>query len=133
MARVTVEDCLEKVENRFALVLLAAQRTRQLMKGEDPMLDTSGDNKEAVMALREIAAGEIGLADMARIRAENERADAAEQAALAQNAAQARAEALARLQAALPDTSAAIQAAPTPPAPVPSITSSPEASINESA
>lgn len=133
MARVTVEDCLEKVENRFALVLLAAQRTRQLMKGEDPMLDTSGDNKEAVMALREIAAGEIGLEDMARIRAENERADAAEQAALAQNAAQARAEALARLQAALPDTSAAIKAAPTPPAPVPSITSSPEASINESA
>jgi len=133
MARVTVEDCLEKVENRFALVLLAAQRTRQLMKGEDPMLDTSGDNKEAVMALREIAAGEIGLKDMARIRAENERADAAEQAALAQNAAQARAEALARLQAALPETSAAIQAAPTPAAPMSSLSAAPEASINESA
>ena len=91
MARVTVEDCLEKVENRFALVLLASQRTRQLMKGENARLDNDGDNKEAVTALREIADGLISLDDMARIRAENDAADAAERAALAANAAQARA------------------------------------------
>lgn len=102
MARVTVEDCLEQVENRFALVLLAAQRTRQLMKGEEPLLDDTGDNKEAVTALREIAAGSITLDDMARIRAENDAADREERAALAENAAQARAAALARMQAALP-------------------------------
>jgi DNA-directed RNA polymerase subunit omega len=93
MARVTVEDCLKKVENRFALVLLASQRTRQLMKGED-----AGENKEAVTALREIADGLISLNDIARIRAENDAVDAAERAALAENAAQARAAALVRLQ-----------------------------------
>jgi DNA-directed RNA polymerase subunit omega len=98
MARVTVEDCLEQVENRFALVLLAAQRARQLMKGEEALLDNKDDNKEAVTALREIAAGEITLADMARLRAENDAADAAERQALAENAAQARQEALSRLQ-----------------------------------
>jgi len=102
MARVTVEDCLEKVENRFALVLLASQRTRQLMKGDEPLVDNEGDNKEAVTALREIAAGVITLDDMARIRSENDEADRAERAALAENAAQARAAALARMQAALP-------------------------------
>jgi DNA-directed RNA polymerase subunit omega len=102
MARVTVEDCLEKVENRFALVLLAAQRTRQLMKGEEALLESSGDNKEAVTALREIADGLITLDDLGRIRAENEAADAAERAALAENAAQARATALARMQAGSP-------------------------------
>jgi len=102
MARVTVEDCLDQVENRFALVLLAAQRTRQLMKGEEARLEAEGDNKEAVTALREIAAGEITLDDMARIRADNDRAAAAERAALAQQAAEARATALARMQAAMP-------------------------------
>ena len=57
MARVTVEDCLEREENRFALVLLAAQRARQIMKGAHPL--TTGKNKAAVMALREIAAGKV--------------------------------------------------------------------------
>jgi len=57
MARITVEDCLEKVENRFALVLLAAERTRQLLKGSEPLVKT--DNKEGVIALREIAAGKV--------------------------------------------------------------------------
>ena len=99
MARVTVEDCLDQVENRFALVLLAAQRTRQLMKGEEALLDNDDDNKEAVTALREIAAGLVSLKDMSRLRSENARADA-ERSALAENQAQARAEALARLQAA---------------------------------
>ena len=53
MARVTVEDCLEKVDNRFALVILAAERSRQISKGS-PML-VPCRNKPAVAALREIA------------------------------------------------------------------------------
>ncbi len=57
MARVTVEDCLEREENRFALVILAAYRTRQLMKGSDALVHSK--NKAAVTALREIAAGYI--------------------------------------------------------------------------
>jgi len=57
MARVTVEDCLEREENRFALVILASNRTRQLMKGADPLLKTK--NKPAVTSLREIAAGKV--------------------------------------------------------------------------
>lgn len=59
MARVTVEDCLEQVNNRFELVLIAAQRTRQIIKGSPSLLDVERDNKEAVTALREIAAGLI--------------------------------------------------------------------------
>ena len=57
MARVTVEDCMVKVNNRFALVLLAAQRTRQLMKGA-PQLTVS-KNKAAVTSLREIARSKV--------------------------------------------------------------------------
>jgi DNA-directed RNA polymerase subunit omega len=57
MARVTVEDCLEREENRFALVVLAAQRTRQLMKGATPLVQAK--NKSAVTALREIASGKV--------------------------------------------------------------------------
>lgn len=57
MARVTVEDCLEQVENRFVLVHLAAERARQLKKGALPLSDRK--NKEVVLALREIASGEI--------------------------------------------------------------------------
>lgn len=57
MARVTVEDCLEQEENRFALVLLASSRTRQLMKGNQPLV--RGNNKSAVMSLREIADGKV--------------------------------------------------------------------------
>ena len=57
MARVTVEDCLEREENRFALVILAATRTRQIMKGNDPLVKTK--NKAAVTSLREIAAGKV--------------------------------------------------------------------------
>lgn len=59
MARVTVEDCLEQVENRFALVLIAAQRTRQIIKGAPTLLEIRAENKEAVVALREVAAGLI--------------------------------------------------------------------------
>lgn len=57
MARVTVEDCLEREENRFALVILAARRTRQLMKGATALVHSK--NKPAVTALREIAAGKV--------------------------------------------------------------------------
>jgi DNA-directed RNA polymerase subunit omega len=57
MARVTVEDCLEHEENRFALVVLAAVRTRQIMKGSGPLVRS--DNKAAVISLREIAAGKV--------------------------------------------------------------------------
>jgi DNA-directed RNA polymerase subunit omega len=81
MARVTVEDCLEKVENRFALVILATQRARELRNGA-PRLFPSG-NKEPVQALREIAADFIKFDDrskkkLARVLfAEEQDADAA--------------------------------------------------------
>lgn len=58
MARITVEDCLGKVNNRFDLVLLATERARQLESGKDPLLEWEND-KPAVMALREIADGLI--------------------------------------------------------------------------
>ena len=59
MARITVEDCLEKVPSRFALVHLASQRARQLIKGAPAFVKT--DNKSIVTALREIAAGNIAM------------------------------------------------------------------------
>jgi DNA-directed RNA polymerase subunit omega len=58
MARVTVEDCLENVDNRFELVRLAARRARQLAQGKDPLVDPEND-KPTVIALREIAEGLI--------------------------------------------------------------------------
>jgi DNA-directed RNA polymerase subunit omega len=64
MARVSIEDCLDVLENRFALVTIAATRTRQLMNGDEPLVKTK--NKFAVTALREIAEGAI----MAQIPAE---------------------------------------------------------------
>ncbi|RLB56161.1 MAG: DNA-directed RNA polymerase subunit omega [Deltaproteobacteria bacterium] len=59
MARVTVEDCLRKVENRFALVVVATQRTRQLLDGAEPLVESK--NKPTVVALREIAAGKVNV------------------------------------------------------------------------
>ncbi len=59
MARVTVEDCLEKVPNRFALVIVAAERARQLSTGATPLVVC--DNKPAVTALREIARDNVGF------------------------------------------------------------------------
>jgi DNA-directed RNA polymerase subunit omega len=56
MARITVEDCLDHVDNRFDLVLLATKRARQLVNGVDPLLPWEND-KPTVVALREIAAG----------------------------------------------------------------------------
>jgi DNA-directed RNA polymerase subunit omega len=57
LARVTVEDCLEKVPNRFALVILGAERARQLAGGARPLIRC--DNKPAVTSLREIARGHV--------------------------------------------------------------------------
>ena len=59
MARITVEDCLERVPNRFALVLLAARRAKQLLKGARPLVES--ENKEIVSALREVAADKVRL------------------------------------------------------------------------
>lgn len=56
MARVTVEDCLKNVKNRFELVIIAAKRARQLMRGKEPKVAWDND-KSTVVALREIAAG----------------------------------------------------------------------------
>ena len=58
MARLTVEDCLDKVENRFELVLVAAKRARQLSMGADPLVELEND-KPTVLALREIAENKI--------------------------------------------------------------------------
>jgi DNA-directed RNA polymerase subunit omega len=57
MARITVEDCLDNVSSRFELVMLASKRARQLLKGAKPMVET--DNRDIVIALREIAAGKL--------------------------------------------------------------------------
>jgi DNA-directed RNA polymerase subunit omega len=58
MARITIEDCIERVPNRFNLVQMAAIRTKQLKKGARALVQTEG-NKEVVTSLREIAAGYI--------------------------------------------------------------------------
>lgn len=61
MARITVEDCLDKVDNRFQLVLVATKRARQLSKGAQPFVDWEND-KPTVVALREIAEDYVGPA-----------------------------------------------------------------------
>ncbi len=60
MARTTVEDCLEHVDNRFQLVLIAAKRAREIAAGEEPLVPVDND-KPTVIALREIAAGLIDV------------------------------------------------------------------------
>jgi len=57
MARITVEDCLDRVDNRFGLIHLAANRVRQLRKGAEPLIICK--NRDTVVALREIAAGKV--------------------------------------------------------------------------
>ncbi len=61
MSRITVEDCLERVNNRFELVMLASKRARQLFKGAKPLIES--DNREIVVALREIAEGKVRKLD----------------------------------------------------------------------
>ena len=61
MARITVEDCLEKINNRFLIVQMAIKRVHQYREGYDPLVECK--NKEVVTALREISAGEVMPAD----------------------------------------------------------------------
>ncbi len=69
MARVTVEDCLENVDNRFELVLVASKRARQLANGKPPALEWEND-KVTVMALREIAEGHVTAAILTEVEVE---------------------------------------------------------------
>lgn len=59
MARITVEDCLQVVDNRFELVMMASKRARQLAAGVDAQLENEANDKPTVLALREIAARRI--------------------------------------------------------------------------
>jgi DNA-directed RNA polymerase subunit omega len=59
MARITIEDCLVKIPNRFQLTLAATYRARQLVQGHTAMVDAK--DKPPVLALREIAAGKVGI------------------------------------------------------------------------
>ncbi len=68
MARITVDDCLDKIPNRFQLTLVAAYRARQLHNGAEPQVSTVGlRDKSTVLALREIAAGKIGVEILNRV------------------------------------------------------------------
>ncbi|MHB1229765.1 MAG: DNA-directed RNA polymerase subunit omega [Halothiobacillus sp. 20-54-6] len=67
MARVTVEDCLAKIPNRFELVLMAARRARQIEQGAEPLVPM-GKEKPVVIALREIGEGKIDLARIEEIQ-----------------------------------------------------------------
>jgi DNA-directed RNA polymerase subunit omega len=75
MARTTVEDCLENVDNRFQLVLVAAKRAREIALGDDPMVELDND-KPTVLALREIAAGLVGPEILSKPEQVNTTADA---------------------------------------------------------
>ena len=66
MARITVEDCQERVENRFLLVQMAIKRVRQYREGYEPLIESR--NKKAVTALREIAMGKVFPEDMSHYR-----------------------------------------------------------------
>ncbi|MBE0575147.1 MAG: DNA-directed RNA polymerase subunit omega [Desulfuromonadales bacterium] len=59
MARITVEDCLKAVPNRFLLVMVATKRAKQLFKGAQPLIENKAKNRKIVLALREIAAGKV--------------------------------------------------------------------------
>ncbi len=86
MARITVEDCLRKVDNRFELVLMATRRARQIANGAEPLVEWEKD-KPTVVALREIAEGEINARTLEELeRREQELLD---QEAIAQAAREA--------------------------------------------
>ena len=63
MARITVEDCLKKVSNRFLLVNMVAKRVRQIREGSDYLV-SSPKNEDIVVALREVAAGKVKMAPL---------------------------------------------------------------------
>ncbi|MCC7007059.1 MAG: DNA-directed RNA polymerase subunit omega [Ottowia sp.] len=65
MARITVEDCLKKIPNRFDLVLCATYRARQLLQGHAPKINAN--DKATVIALREIASGRVGIEMLSKV------------------------------------------------------------------
>lgn len=67
VARITVEDCLNHIDNRFELSLAAATRARQLVAGHQPLVEDSKRDKPVVVALREIAGGKIDRSILKRI------------------------------------------------------------------
>lgn len=75
MARVTVEDCLENVDNRFELVLIASKRARQLSKGSEEFVPRKKD-KDTVVALREIAEGHVNIDNVDLLHAVGEMTEA---------------------------------------------------------
>jgi len=93
MARITVEDCLKNIDNRFDLVLTATKRARQISNGAEPLVEIEND-KPTIIALREIADGLINERNVdvlqAELDAEAEFAEAAEAALEAQLRAEAR-------------------------------------------
>ena len=74
MARITVEDCLDKIDNRFEMVLTATKRARQIANGADPLVEEQND-KPTVIALREIAAGLVDPERVNMMQAEIEAAE----------------------------------------------------------
>ena len=75
MARITVEDCLNRIDNRFEMVLTATKRARQVANGAEPMVEEEND-KPTVIALREIADGLINPENVDVLQAEIEAAEA---------------------------------------------------------
>ena len=71
MARITIEDCLKKVSNRFLIVQMANLRMKQLIKGSKPLVNTP-ENKTVVVSLREIAAGKVRLDEKTKHRLNEE-------------------------------------------------------------
>ena len=71
LARVTIEDCLDKVPNRFILVHMAARRVRQIREGSEYLIESS-KNEDIVVALREIAAGKVHITDPEKYSSEND-------------------------------------------------------------
>jgi len=66
MARITVEDCLREIPNRFLLSMVATKRAKQLFKGAEPLIENKSKNRNIVLALREIAAGKVDFEIPAR-------------------------------------------------------------------
>lgn len=71
MARVTIEDCLKKIPNRFQLTLAATYRARQLLQGHTPKIETPANSKDkaTVIALREVAEGKVGIEMLKKVPA----------------------------------------------------------------
>jgi DNA-directed RNA polymerase subunit omega len=65
MARITIEDCLKQIPNRFQLTLAATYRARELVQGHTPMVDAK--DKPTVLALREIAEGKVGVEKLKKV------------------------------------------------------------------